>query len=210
MVHSKLFGSKTRAKLLSLFLNNSDKSYYVREITRTINEQINSVRRELANLKSLDLITSQGKKGKLYYSVNKKSDIYPELKKIFTKAPKEAAAKVEKDLAKTIKNLGEVQYAALMGYFVKDNSSPIDFFIVGKVNRRRLKTFVAQMEKEAKRELNYSLMSLEEFESRKSMFDRFMTEIMASPKDVLIDYIDERGEGKGLKSSVIKEDLLNG
>lgn len=209
-MYSKLFGSKTRAKLLSLFMNNSDKSYYVREITRTINEQINSVRRELANLKALDLITSQGKKGKLYYSVNKKSDIYPELKKIFTKGPKETAAKTEKDLTRTIKNLGDVQYAALMGYFVKDNSSPIDFFIVGKVNRRRLKTFIAQLEKEAKRELNYSLMSLDEFESRKSMFDRFMTEIIASQKDVLIDYIDERGEAKGLKTSVKKEDVVDG
>ncbi len=209
-MYNKLFGSKTRAKLLSLFLNNSDNSYYVREITRTINEQINSVRRELANLKSLDIVVSQGKKGKLYYKANKKSDLYPDLKKIFAKSEKEQTKKTEKDMAKTVKNLGDVSYAALMGYFVKDNSSPIDFFIVGKVNRRRLKTFVAQLEKEAKKELNYSLMSLDEFENRKAMFDRFMTEIMASPKDVLVDYMDDKGNTKGLKSSVIKEDSING
>jgi hypothetical protein len=209
-VYDKLFGSKTRAKLLSLFLNNADNSYYVREITRTINEQINSVRRELANLKSLDIVVSQGKKGKLYYKANKKSDLYPELKKIFAKSEKEETKKTEKDMAKTVKNLGDVSYAALMGYFVKDNSSPIDFFIVGKVNRRRLKTFVAQLEKEAKKELNYSLMSLDEFENRKMMFDRFMTEIMASPKDVIIDYMDDKGNTKGLKTSVIKEDSING
>lgn len=209
-MYDKLFGSKTRAKLLSLFLNNADNSYYVREITRTINEQINSVRRELANLKSLDIVVSQGKKGKLYYKANKKSDLYPELKKIFAKSEKEETKKTEKDMAKTVKNLGDVSYAALMGYFVKDNSSPIDFFIVGKVNRRRLKTFVAQLEKEAKKELNYSLMSLDEFENRKMMFDRFMTEIMASPKDVIIDYMDDKGNTKGLKTSVIKEDSING
>ncbi|MEK7447809.1 MAG: hypothetical protein AAB632_03420 [Patescibacteria group bacterium] len=209
-MYNKLFGSKTRAKLLSLFLNNSDNSYYVREITRTINEQINSVRRELANLKSLDIVVSQGKKGKLYYKANKKSDLYPDLKKIFAKSEKEQTKKTEKDMAKTVKNHGDVSYAALMGYFVKDNSSPIDFFIVGKVNRRRLKTFVAQLEKEAKKELNYSLMSLDEFENRKAMFDRFMTEIMASPKDVLVDYMDDKGNTKGLKSSVIKEDSING
>ncbi len=205
-MYDKLFGSKTRAKLLSLFLNNSDKSYYVREITRTINEQINSVRRELANLKSLDIVVSQGKKGKLYYKANKKSDLYPELKKIFSKSAKEETAKTEKDMIKTVKNLGDVSYAALMGHFVKDNSSPIDFFIVGKVNRRRLKTFIAQLEKESKKELNYSLMDLDEFENRKMMFDRFMTEIMASPKDVLIDYVDETGDGQGLKSSVKREE----
>lgn len=209
-MYDKLFGSKTRAKLLSLFMNNADKSYYVREITRTINEQINSVRRELANLKSLDIVVSQGKKGKLYYKANKKSDLYPELKKIFAKTEKEASKKTEKDMIHTVKGLGDVSYAALMGHFVRDNSSPIDFFIVGKVNRRRLKTFIAQLEKEAKKELNYSLMSLEEFENRKMMFDRFMTEIMASPKDVLVDYVDETGDAKGLKTSVIKEDQIDG
>ncbi|MDO8507511.1 MAG: winged helix-turn-helix domain-containing protein [bacterium] len=209
-MYDKLFGSKTRAKLLSLFMNNADKSYYVREITRTINEQINSVRRELANLKSLDIVVSQGKKGKLYYKANKKSDLYPELKKIFAKTEKEASKKTEKDMIHTVKGLGDVSYAALMGHFVKDNSSPIDFFIVGKVNRRRLKTFIAQLEKEAKKELNYSLMSLDEFENRKMMFDRFMTEIMASPKDVLVDYVDETGDAKGLKTSVIKEDHIDG
>lgn len=209
-MYDKLFGSKTRAKLLSLFMNNSDKSYYVREITRTINEQINSVRRELANLKSFDIVVSQGKKGKLYYKANRKSDLYPELKKIFAKSAKEESVTMEKDMIKTVKNLGDVSYAALMGYFVKDNSSPIDFFIVGKVNRRRLKTFIAQLEKEAKKELNYSLMSLDEFENRKIMFDRFITEIMASQKDVLVDYVDETGDAKGLKSSVKKDADLNG
>ena len=45
-----LFGSKTRVKLLHLFLNNPGKAFYVREITRLVDEQINSVRRELANI----------------------------------------------------------------------------------------------------------------------------------------------------------------
>ncbi len=204
-MYEKLFGSKTRAKLLSLFLNNADKSYYVREITRTIGEQINSVRRELANLKALDIVVSQGKKGKLYYKANKKADLYPELKKIFAKAASQQPVSAEKDMIKSIKGLGDISYAALMGHFVRDNSSPIDFFIVGKVNRRRLKTFVSQLEKQAKKEINYSLMSLDEFETRKMMFDRFMTEIMASPKDVLIDYVDETGEAKGLKSTAKPE-----
>ena len=51
-----LFGSKTRVKLLNLFLNNLDQSFYVREITRLIDEQINSVRRELANMVSVGVV----------------------------------------------------------------------------------------------------------------------------------------------------------
>ena len=52
----QLFGSRTRVKLLRLFLLNPEDKYYVREITRLVSEQINSVRRELSNLESLDLI----------------------------------------------------------------------------------------------------------------------------------------------------------
>ena len=42
-----LFGSRTRVKLLKIFLSNPDKDYFVRELTRKIKERINSARREL-------------------------------------------------------------------------------------------------------------------------------------------------------------------
>ena len=67
-----LFGSRTRVKLLHLFLSNPNKSFYVREITRLIDEQINSVRRELANMLEVGIITSDSADNKLYYSVNQK------------------------------------------------------------------------------------------------------------------------------------------
>ncbi len=68
----QLFGSKTRVKLLQLFYKNPKRSFYVREITRKIDEQINSVRRELANLLSIGIITSDNSDNKLYYEVNQK------------------------------------------------------------------------------------------------------------------------------------------
>ena len=55
----QLFGSKTRVKLLQLFYSNPNRSFYVREITRKIDEQINSVRRELSNLLNIGIITSE-------------------------------------------------------------------------------------------------------------------------------------------------------
>jgi predicted transcriptional regulator len=66
----QLFGSKTRVKLLQLFYGNPNRSFYVREITRKIDEQINSVRRELANLLSIGIIVSDTTNNKLYYEVN--------------------------------------------------------------------------------------------------------------------------------------------
>src|ERR1700729_905866 len=79
----QLFGSKTRVKLLQLFYGNPNRSFYVREITRKIDEQINSVRRELANLLNVGLITSDTSNNKVYYEVNQKYEFYTPLQEIF-------------------------------------------------------------------------------------------------------------------------------
>src|ERR1700759_4333640 len=79
----QLFGSKTRVKLLQLFYSNPNRSFFVREITRKIGEQINSVRRELSNLLSIGIITSDNTNNKLYYEVNQKYEYYKPLQEIF-------------------------------------------------------------------------------------------------------------------------------
>src|SRR2546430_12109786 len=79
----QLFGSKTRVKLLQLFYSNPNRSFYVREITRKIDEQINSVRRELANLLSIGIIASDTTNNRLYYEVNQTYEYYEPLKAIF-------------------------------------------------------------------------------------------------------------------------------
>jgi predicted transcriptional regulator len=79
----QLFGSKTRVKLLELFYSNSNRSFYVREITRKIDEQINSVRRELSNLLNIGIITSETNNNRLYYEVNQKYEFFDPLQAIF-------------------------------------------------------------------------------------------------------------------------------
>ena len=83
----KLFGSKTRVKLLHLFMNHPGQSFYVREITRLIDEQINSVRRELSNMLEVGVITSDTADNKLYYQVNQRYEFYTALRAIFAGEP---------------------------------------------------------------------------------------------------------------------------
>jgi hypothetical protein len=79
----QLFGSKTRVKLLQLFMSSPNRSFYVREITRKIDEQINSVRRELSNLLSIGIITSDTNNNRLYYEVNQDYEYYNPLAGMF-------------------------------------------------------------------------------------------------------------------------------
>src|SRR3954469_7516731 len=121
----QLFGSKTRVKLLQLFYGNPNRSFYVREITRKIDEQINSVRRELSNLLSIGIITSDNTNNKLYYEVNQKYEYYQPLKEIFGGGVKKAARKVTVDdgePAETgidLKSVGHVDLALYTGQFTR-------------------------------------------------------------------------------------------
>lgn len=183
----QLFGSRTRVKVLALLLNNSTRSYYVREITRKVSEQINSVRRELANLKAVGLVRSTPKNGKIYFQANSKSDIFPELKKIFGKIARETA--VESQLAEKLKAVGTVSYASLLGYFVQDAGSTIDLFLVGDIDKTKLKPLIRDLSEEVGHEVNYTVMSPEEYQERRVVFDRFLTEILSAPKIVVVDYL---------------------
>src|ERR1700730_974187 len=136
----QLFGSKTRVKLLQLFYSNPNRSYFVREITRKIDEQINSVRRELSNLLSIGIITSDNNNNKLYYEVNQKFEYYQPLREIFgggpTKTTTKKVAGTSSESARNesdLKAVGHIDLAVYTGQFTRDDSSGVDILIVGEV-----------------------------------------------------------------------------
>lgn len=191
----QLFGSKTRVKLLQLFYGNPNRSFYVREITRKIDEQINSVRRELANLLSVGLITSDTSNNKVYYEVDQKYEYYQPLEEIFGKGVKskkttKAAGKAvvsNVDDTADLKALGNVEAACLLGQFTRDESSGIDLLIVGNVNQHALQKYVAELEKQEGKELRYTVFSLDDFTYRLQIKDRFISNVLRSKKQVLVD-----------------------
>lgn len=178
-----LFGSKTRVKLLHLFLNNPDRSFYVREITRKIDEQINSVRRELANMLNIGIITTSenSANNRLYYEVNQQYPHYKPLQQIFAdkKLQSQVAGGIEmSDWQKRLKPLGDVRIALFSGSLVKGSSSDVDVLLVGALNKTQVKKFIKELEEEEGKQLNYSMMSYEDFYYRLSIKDRFVTTIV--------------------------------
>jgi hypothetical protein len=186
-----LFGSKTRVKLLHLFLNNPGKAFYVREITRLIDEQINSVRRELSNMLEVGIITSDSADNKLYYQINQRYEYYVPFRVIFADE-KVASSETKPDVSvaswhSLITGLPRVRIAILAGVLVKDSTSSIDLLLVGDIPMVKLKNAVKQIEKAEGRELNYSVLSYDEFYYRLSVRDKFITEILNGKHTVLTD-----------------------
>src|ERR1700731_208080 len=132
----QLFGSKTRVKLLRLFYSNPNRSFFVREITRKIDEQINSVRRELSNLLSIGIITSDNTNNKLYYEVNQKYEYYVPLQQIFGSGSKPKAIlkdgsdKTDEAIDSDLKAVGHIDLAIYTGQFTRDDTAGVDVLIV--------------------------------------------------------------------------------
>jgi len=188
----QLFGSKTRVKLLQLFYANPNRSFYVREITRKIDEQINSVRRELANLLSIGIIVSENMNNRLYYEVNQKFEYYDPLSQIFgkpdKKSPKKSTSKdselTEQDV---LQSLGNVELALYTGQFTRDELSGVDILVVGDINQTKLGKFITDLEAKENKEIRYVVMPLEEYNYRLQVNDRFIADIIQAKKQILID-----------------------
>lgn len=189
-----LFGSKTRVKLLHLFLNNPGTAFYVREITRLIDEQINSVRRELSNMLNVGVITSQSADNKLYYEVDQGYEHYEAFRAMFVdgQAVKSSASAI-KDGVKwhgVVKGLPGIRVAVAAGSLVPGSPSKVDLLLAGSLESKDVKGAVAVVEKTVGREITYTMMPHDEFYYRLSVRDRFVREIMHGKHAVIVDVDD--------------------
>lgn len=185
----QLFGSKTRVKLLQLFYSNPNRSFYVREITRKIDEQINSVRRELANLLSIGIISSENTNNRLYYEVNQEYEYYKPLAAIFGGGVMAASDVADAEIKKSspVKAIGNVELAFYTGQFTRDESSGTDIFLVGDINQAKLSNYISELEAQEGKELRFTVMTPAEFRYRQQVNDRFLALVLASKKQILID-----------------------
>ncbi|MEK7544756.1 MAG: hypothetical protein AAB551_01350 [Patescibacteria group bacterium] len=170
----RLFTSGTRIKLLGFFLFHPDDEYFIRELTRKLDEQINSVRRELDNLKKVGLLKSKNKNRKKYYVVDKSFIAFHELKSVFVKAMSD-----KDEVVRKIAKCGEVDLMLLSGIFV-EKISTVDLLIVSdKMDKQKLET-VLNAEIETEKPVKYSILTREDFLYRLKCKDRFI-------RDLLID-----------------------
>jgi len=183
----QLLGSKTRVKLLQLFMSNPNRSFYVREITRKINEQINSVRRELSNLLSIGIIVSDTTNNRLYYEVNQAYEFYEPLRVIFGGGGVSGKELKKGGPMDEFKALGNVDLVIYAGQFTRDERAGVDLLIVGNTNANAVQKYVADLEHKEGKELRYTVMTLSDFDYRRQVKDRFLGSVLDGKIQVVLD-----------------------
>lgn len=161
-----------------------ERSYHVRALVRAVDTEINAVRRELKRLSKVGLLRKRPSGNRLYYSVDTACPLYPELLSLIAKEEGLGA-----DIIKDTKKLGDVKFAILSRAFsrgVERSVLDVDLFLVGNVNLDALQDIVDRYQSRLQKEINYSVMSEDDFEFRKRKNDQFVMKILAQSRTMLI------------------------
>lgn len=176
--------SRVRVKLLKAFLSDPKEMFYVRQLTRMTNEEINAVRRELGRLQSCGIVKSEHRGNRLYYYIKPGYLFYPELLGMVIKS-----TGLGRLLIKNKAKLGRVKFAMLNGRFARGlphRADEVDLLVVGKVVMPQLSVLVRTYEAKSKREVNYTVMTEEELSYRKARRDPFILTVLSSPRLMLV------------------------
>jgi DNA-binding transcriptional ArsR family regulator len=181
----KIFVSSTRRKLIQILFQDPQEMYYVRQLVRISKEEINSIRRELDNLKQADLIHSEVRGNRLYYSVNQNSEIFPELVSLSSKMSLLARSILDKkNLIGKIKwVLGSPQFIA---HLPPTTPSQVDLIVIGQISLKEIASIIKQEEERQAREINYMVMDKSELKLRKTKRDPFIVDFFLNCPQIII------------------------
>lgn len=185
---TKLFGSRSRVKLLEKFViedvvSRSNSGFFIRELCRDLDEQINAVRRELINLESLGILKSYEENKKKFYMLNKNSALYDEISEIFLKSydvltPLKAFFKGRKTL-----DLVTVS-DSILDFRNETSNNVVDIFIIGELDRTEFNTFLEKVFFGKK--IKYAIVSLDDFTDRLEYNDKLILSILSQKGNIFL------------------------
>ncbi len=181
---SDLIISKVRVKLLKVFFSQPKEMFYVRQLTRATKEEINAVRRELLHLQNIGLLKSEKRGNRLYYHIRTAYPLFSEISNLVAKSTGPG-----RFIIKNKNKLGYVKFALMSQKLLRSEvrtPEDVDLLIVGKLLMPQVAQIVKQVEKQLQTEINYSVMTEDEFQYRRDHFDPFIIKVLLQPKVLLI------------------------
>lgn len=178
----KLFGSRSRVRILQLLMLHPDQRFYIREIARMLDEQMNAVRRELTNCEKLGIVVASEHQRKKYYSVVADHKMVPFLRNLLVTA----LWMYEEPYMKALTEAGTINGLFVLGFFMGSNDTPVDVCIIGDIPSEKVRPLVEEWEKQLHTHLRYTMMAKDEYAYRLSVSDRFLYSITQAPHIELI------------------------
>lgn len=180
-----ILGSETRARVLKFFFRHSNEAFRIGEVARLIRQNYNTTASYVEDLEKIGVLKkTKGSESGSFYTVNAQFRPYAVLKEFILQVFSISTIEAAEEIKKT----GRIRLALLEGIFLGHNGSSIDLFVVADdIDQEKFKHFIAELEAEAGKELNYTLMDTAEFTYRYNMYDRFVRNIMKKQNIKLVN-----------------------
>jgi len=174
-----LFSSSIRADVLSLLLNSPDEQFYIREIATLLRKNPSGIKRELDNLETMGIVTSERIVNLKYFQANKESPLFSELKNLITKSLGLPGA------LKAVLRASGAKAAFLYGPYAEGNDvDAVDLFVIGA--SYSLTKELKDLEKRFEQKLNCSMMDEEEYRVKKKKGDANLKRLLSGKRVTLI------------------------
>ena len=184
---SKIFWSKCRAKILEKFFleyyAGKNEGFHMRAVARDLDEQINSVKRELDNLEQLWVLKSKSELRKKIFFVNKNFYLLSEFQEIFLKSynPIEIIKEYFKwQLLLEVVIVNE----SVKHKLVDEGKAILDIFMIGEIDREEFAEFLQNVFFD--RKIKFAIISSEDFFNRLSYGDKLIHNILKEKGNIYI------------------------
>jgi len=182
---SDIITSKVRIKILELFFSDLSEMYHVRGIVRAVGEEINAVRRELDRLEKAGLLKKETRGNRLYYWVREDYEFYGDMLSVVAKTTGLGAEIIDNK-----KKVGKISFIMFSGKFVRrkdrKRDDEVDILVVGDIVLPELANLIRVEESKRGKEINYTVMSREEFDFRKRRRDPFLLGILSGSRTMVV------------------------
>lgn len=177
--------SRVRIKILKFFFSDISEMYHVRGVVRGVDEEINAVRRELERLEKAGILKNEKRGNRLYYWLRDDYQYFGDLLSIVAKS-----TGLGLEITENKNKIGRLSFVMFSGKFARrkkrKRDEEVDILIVGEVVLPELAAIIRKEESKRDQEINYTVMSREEFDFRKKRRDPFLQGILNSSRVMII------------------------
>ena len=171
-----------KVKILKVFLKDSSQKLSLEELHTKTHIPVNTLRAELRQAVKYNIIQEIKIKKDTTYILNPVDEVLALEPVIFR-----LGQSFFDTFAQKLDKVGNIYLCILMGAFLQRDKDRVDMFLVADdINEKKFDTLIQDIETELAQEINYTVLTLKDFEYRKNMFDKFVLDILENKNTQII------------------------
>ena len=176
--------SKARRALLAYYFTNPTARLHLRDLAGRLGIDPSNLSKELGRLERKGLFRSEVSGRQKYFQLNREYPLFNEVRSIVAKTIGAVPL-----IAQSLKKIEGIEEAYLYGSFARnqqDTASDIDVLVIGKPKSDSLAEVLQKLERQLGREINYTVLTRKELESRRDHKDAFLENVWHNKRVSLV------------------------